>query len=467
MSDHINLMSNCANKCAAEILKYSEIKVVSHIDADGISSGAIICTALERAGIDYKIDFVKQLDENIIENISDENPEVVIFTDLGSGMIDSIISHRLNAVISDHHQPRGEFTNIFHTHLNPHLFGANGSIDISGSGTTYILANQLGNNKDLAGLAIVGAVGDMQNRRSGQLINLNREILDDGVKNHVLSYEKDILLFGKQTRPIFKLLQYASDPYLPGLTGNEDSCISFLHDLGLRFGDDDRWRRWIDLTQIEKKKIVSAIMQHGLASGQDAYKMSRLIGEVYTLLQEKEGTEMRDSSEYSTLLNATGRYENAEVGMSVCMGDRDKAYKRASTLLSEHRQNLLNGLSFVKEKGVIKLNHLQYFDAGSAIKETVIGIVAGMSTSVTADRNYPIIAFADAQEGIKVSARGTQDLVRKGLNLSQALATVSAQVGGAGGGHDIAAGATIPVNSKDEFINKLDSMLGSQMLKNN
>jgi single-stranded-DNA-specific exonuclease len=465
MSGSLQQMRDCAKKCAETIQKISEVKVVSHIDADGITSAAIICKALDRAGIDNSVNFVKQLDENAISRLKDQNPELVIFTDLGSGMLESIITSGLHVVISDHHRPRGDPENLVKNHLNPHLFGANGSTDISGSGTTYLLASELGDNHDLADLAIVGAIGDMQNRRNGHLINLNREILEEGVSKKVLSFEKDVMLFGKQTRPIFKLLQYASDPYLPGLTGDEDACIDFLHRIGLRFGDDDRWRRWIDLEQGEKQRIVSALLQHGLSSGQESCKLERLIGEVYILLNEREGTEMRDATEYSTLLNATGRYDNAEIGMEVCMGDREEAYQKASRLLTEHRSNLVNGLKFVKTNGITKLSNLQYFDAGSNIKETIIGIVAGMSTSVVADRNYPIIAFADAEEGVKVSARGTQDLVRKGLNLSEALAFVSAEVGGAGGGHDIAAGATIPQSAKDEFIRKLDSIIGTQILK--
>ena len=465
MSDALQQMRIRARKCACTILEKSEVKIVSHIDADGITSAAIICKALNRAGIENSVSFVKQLDENTIQELADHNPELVIFTDLGSGMLENIISSELQTVISDHHRPRGDPANIVKNHLNPHLFGVNGSTDISGSGTTYLLANELGDNHDLAGLAIVGAIGDMQNRRNGHLVGINREILEEGVSNGVLSFEKDIMLFGKQTRPIFKLLQYASDPYLPGLTGSEDACIDFLHRIGLRFGDDDRWRRWIDLEQNEKQRIVSALLQHGLSSGQEAYKLERLIGEVYLLQDEREGTEMRDATEYSTLLNATGRYDYAEVGMAVCMGDRGNAYQSASKLLTEHRLNLVNGLSFVKEKGITRLNNLQYFDAGSNIKETIIGIVAGMSTSVVADRNYPIVAFANSEGGVKVSARGTQDLVRKGLNLSDALAIVSAEVGGAGGGHDIAAGATIPENSKDEFIHKLDEIIGAQIAK--
>ena len=60
------------------------------------------------------------------------------------------------------------------------------------------------------------------------------------------------------------------------------------------------------------------------------------------------------------------------------MGDREKGYEDARKLLAEHRQNLVNGLIYVKEKGVVQLENIQYFDAGSEIKETIVGIIAGM-----------------------------------------------------------------------------------------
>jgi RecJ-like exonuclease len=452
-------MKKTAQDCAAEIQKHDYAAVVSHIDADGLTSAAIICTALERAGIDYEVQFAKQLDEATIAGIANRNPEVAVFTDLGSGMLDIINSYGINAVVSDHHRPQGEGK----FHLNPHLFGINGSYQLSGSGATYLLANEIGDNPDLADLAMVGAVGDLQHLKTGRLTAINRIILEEGAQNGVLGYGKDLTLFGKQTRPFFKLLQFASDPYIPGLTGSEDACIEFLHDLGIRFGGDERWRRWIDLEAGEKQKIVSALMAHCVRSGLPSYKVERLIGETYVLLGEKEGTEMRDASEYSTLLNATARYDHADVGLAVCMGDRGKAYDEAKILLSEHRQNLVNGLMFVKEHGITQTEHLQYFDAKNNIKETIVGIIAGMSTSVAGNRNKPIIAFADAEGGVKVSARGNQDLIRRGLNLSEAMAEASAEVGGAGGGHDIAAGATIPANSKNEFITKLDGIIGRQV----
>ena len=88
-----------------------------------------------------------------------------------------------------------------------------------------------------------------------------------------------------------------------------------------------------------------------------------------------------------------------------------------------------------------------------------------MSTSIVGDRNLPIIAFADAEDGVKVSSRGNYDLVRRGLNLAVAINTASTRVGGAGGGHDIAAGATIPKEAKSEFIQALDTIIGTQLKK--
>jgi len=461
MSETMEALLKEAGKCAEEIKKHKSVHVVSHIDADGLTSAGIICTALERGDFEYTTRFVKQLDEKVLDAVADENHEMVIFTDLGSGMCEQIKSRGIRAVISDHHQPQGNYQ----FHLNPHLFGANGSYELSGSGSTYLLASALGKNRDLSPLAIVGAVGDMQHLKMGQLVGINREILEEGVKRGTLQFKKDLTLFGKQTRPIYKLLQYSSDPYLPRLTGDEEACIEFIHSLNIRFGQEERWRRWIDLETPEKQKIVSGLIQYCLKSGIPSYKIERLIGEVYILLKEREGTEMRDASEFSTLLNATARYDHAEIGLAVCMGNREGAYEDARKLLAEHRQNLVNGLMYVKEKGITQLENIQYFDAGSEIKETIVGIIAGMSSTIVENRNLPIIAFAKADGGIKVSARGTQDLIRRGVNLSEAMSVVSAEVGGAGGGHDIAAGATIPENTKEEFARKLDLFIGEQLRK--
>ncbi|MDI6902709.1 MAG: DHH family phosphoesterase [Methanocellales archaeon] len=448
-----------ADECARQIKGHTCAVIISHIDADGLSSAGIMCKALERDGMEYETRFLKKLDLAALEDIANLN-KMTIFTDLGSTMIDQINALGMDAIVADHHQPK----KIPHKHhLNPHLFGIDGANELSGSGAAYLIARKMGPNRDLADLAIVGAVGDMQDRREGRLISMNRQILEEGIDVGVLSFEIDIRLFGRQTRPIYKLLEYCVDPYIPGITGDEEGCIKFLRNLGVRLKDED-WRRWIDLHKEEKQLIVSEMMQLCLTSGIPAHKVQHLVGEVYTLLKEEKGTELRDASEYSTLLNATARYDHADVGLAVCMGDRGLVYAHARSLLAQHRQNLMEGLKLVKEQGVIALQNLQYFHAGDSIRETIVGIVAGMSASMgEINRDLPIIAFADSEEGIKVSARGTQDLIQQGLNLAVALNESAKEVGGVGGGHDIAAGATIPRGCEEEFLSILDAKIGAQL----
>ena len=458
-------LNRLCKDCRDLVCRQKEILVVSHVDADGLTAAAIICTALKRRNIDYKSLFFRQLDENALDEVADQGADLVIFTDLGSGMIQEILDRRLDAIVADHHKPQVCATGPL-GHINPHLVGADGANQLSGSGSTFLLARALatsrGSNDDLAALAVVGAVGDLQDMASGRLIGLNRHILDIGSGAGAIDSSRDIKLFGRQTRPVYKMLEYSQDPYLPGLSGKEDACIAFLKEIGIRLGGE-RWRRWIDLSREEKASVVTAIIQKGLRCGVSNIRLERLIGEVYVLLNEQEGTELRDASEYSTLLNATARYGHARVGLEVCMGDRDKAFDEAHTLLSQHRQNLVNGLKLVAQRGITPLNSIQYFDAGDAIRDTIIGIVAGMSFQM-ADRSRPILAFAQNEDGdLKVSARGTQDLVRSGLDLAHALSLSARAVGGVGGGHNVAAGATIPPQAKEEFLQMMDRIVAEQL----
>jgi len=455
-------MKKRAVECARYARRHESCVVVSHIDADGLTSGAIALTALQRAGLSSEIRFIKQLTSSDLEQLLNEGHELVVFTDLGSGLADQIERLKMNAIVIDHHQPAP--SQLRH-HLNPHLFGIDGSSKACGATSAYLFARALSRtpqgNIDLSPLAIVGAVGDMQHMKTGRLTSLNRAILRQGSAHGYLSFGADLRLFGRQTRPLFKLLEYSTDPVLPGLTGSEDACIAFLHACDIR-AKGERWRRWIDLDDDEKQRVVSNLIQHCLANGVPPARATSLVGEVYTLLTEQEGTELRDASEYSTLLNATARYECADVGLAVCLGDRDEALKRARTLLAEHRRNLVEGLRLVRERGAKRMQSFTYFDAGANIRDTIVGIVAGMSMSFLGN-DVPVVAIAESEDGmLKVSARTTPHQVRRGINLASALSKAAHVVGGSGGGHSVAAGASIPKGKKEEFLRELERVLLEQ-----
>jgi single-stranded-DNA-specific exonuclease len=452
-----------ANDLATIVRKSSKIHIVTHIDADGITAGAIASETLRRLGKEYSIECIKQLDEVTIRKLLDENHELVWFTDLGSGI--STQYPEIKKIITDHHECPPDSDTSFH--LNPHLFGKDGSYELSGAGTTYLVSKALSQkNKDLSCLAIVGAIGDLQDRRFCELRGLNTEIVKDGIEAGVLQTVKDIRYFGKETRPLAKLLQYATDPLIPGVSGREDSSVGFLQELQIELKDRDTWRRWVDLRKEEKRKIISSIVQMLLSKGFGYQVASRVLGESYLLCKEEQGTELHDAKEYATLLNSTARYGQYEVGLQVCLGDRGKWLKEALNLLSGHRHNLVEGLQFAREEKIQKRSYIQYFHAGDGIRDTIIGIVTNMLLNTEdVDKELPLIGFAHTETGeVKVSARATQALVDRGLDLAVALTRAAKELNGVGGGHNIAAGATIPKGKEEEFLQVVEREIKLQLV---
>nr|AGF93619.1 single-stranded-DNA-specific exonuclease recJ [uncultured organism] len=474
-------MKKKARQIAEKLLSHDKIKIISHIDADGITSGSIAYKALMRRGKDVDIDFIKQLEKSNIEKIKEEDPELVWFTDLGSGQIPFL--NGIDCVITDHHEPAGDvdelpkkdrgnilnYTDSNILELNPHRYDIDGANELCGAGTTYLVAKELGEgeneNVDLSKLAVIGAIGDLQATKEGKLIGVNRDILEEGVSEGIIEKKTDTLMYGLESRPLSKVLEYASDPILPGLTGDNPACVNFLVENDISVKENDEWRRWYELEKSEKRTILSDLAKRMLNRGYPPSYVDELIGEVYMFPDEERGTMLHEAKEFSTLLNSCGRYGKGRIGLEVCLGDRDEYLEKAKDLLKGHQKVLVDCMKYVESVGVEEKDHIQFFHGRDMVPDTVVGTVAGMVLgSVDVDRTLPIIAFADSEEkGTKVSSRGTKRLVEKGLDLSEIMSKCSKEVGGEGGGHDIAAGAYIPEDKEDEFISKVEDMVKDQL----
>jgi len=469
-----------AQHAAGLIRAASVVAVATHIDADGVSAGAIAKLTLDRLGIESTVQFFKKLDDQALESLRGKRADLTWFTDLGSGSASKI--EGLKSVITDHHTPeiggqsrrnRGQallsdFASV--VQVNPHQHGVSGATELSGAGCTFLAAFAADrNNSDLAWLAVLGAIGDLQDQRQRQLEGVNRDIMNLAQDEGSVEAVQDIRYFGRETRPVHKLLEFSGDPFLPRISGNEDGAKGLLLELGIELKDGDSWRSWSDLTKTEKENILAALRDHLASLKRRPEVIERLTGEVYVFRREKKGSPVRDAKEFSTLLNACGRHGKAEVGLAICGGDRGRALEEGLVLLRDHRSAISKALTWAKGGGVIRMKNIQFFDAGDEIEETIVGTVAGMLLgSEGADRTAPMVAFAESTEysdspKTKASARGTQDLVHRGMDLSVAMRASAERVGGVGGGHNIAAGATIPAEKRDEFLSILDSMVGSQL----
>jgi len=461
-------------EAAERILSWIEedlpITVVSHLDADGLASAGIMGVALERLKASFKIRIVKQLDEELLRELSSEANVPIIFTDLGSGQKDLILSALSvsSIVILDHHQPL-DVEIAGGVEVNPHFFEIDGSKHISSAGVAYFVAKAVSqDNVDLAPVAVVGALGDRQDcGKRRNLIGLNELIVRDAVEADLVEVKFGLRLFGFESRPVVKSLEYTIDPLIPGLSGDFNACVNFLKRIGISPTDEDgNLRRMADLSQQELRSLMVNLVKHMLSRGIESKEAESIMGTIYLLSKEPPTSPLKDAREYASLLNACGRLGRPSIGVAVCMGRRGAVLEKAEELSSEYRRVLLRYVNWLTRNldKVRHTEHLQVIYGGEIVDERLIGtlISVALSSRILSPRKIAV-ALAQSSEGkVKVSARADRRLFGRGLNLGLAIREAASAVGGIGGGHDVAAGAQIPAGSEEDFIKILEELIGEQ-----
>jgi len=463
-------------KAAELILEHIEkghrISVFSHMDADGISAAGIMGVALSRVEAKFRIRIERWFDERIVNEIAMERDSLPILTDMGSGYLD-ILNKSMKGkplVILDHHQPNGEPDESF-THVNPGNFGIDSARDLSGAGVAYLTAKAISErNVDLAYLAVIGALGDLQDKHEGRSLGgANSLIVNDAIESGYLKVETDLLFFGRETRPIHKALAYTTTPFIPGISGEEDNCLTFLTELGIKLKEDDRWRALRDLSQDEKRKIFSGISDYLASRGHKLDATMNLIGAVYILVKEEPWTPLRDAREFALLLNATGRTEKPGLGVAICMGDRGRCLEEANQALEEYRKKITENLRWLSEHPdrLEERESIYVLHGGQTINERMISAISTILSTNLPKPEKPIIAYSVVpEEGlIKISARTTESLTRRGLNLGEIMRIAAEKFLGKGGGHDIAAGAQVPIEERNRFLEFVDRLIREEMRK--
>ena len=446
------------------------IHVSSHLDADGVAAAGVMAKALWRLDAKFRVRITQQLDEKIINSIATDKPQMVILTDFGSGYLDLLQEKLTNSkvIVLDHHQINGAINNPNFIQVNPHAFSIDGASDVSGSGVAYFVAKAINSsNIDLAPIALVGALGDMQDKyeqRSFQ--SLNEMIVNDGVAAGMLKVEKDLTFFGRETRPIHKMLATTTNPFIPGLSGEEDKALVFLSSLDIPIKQGEKFRALRDLNDEERKKLCSALADHLLSKGLHM-AVDSLIGYVYVLTKEEPNTALRDAREFAVLLNSTGRMDRPSLGVAICIGDRKAALEEANKILEDYRKSINKYLSWVNEKPERLKEHQNTYviNGESFIDEKIIGTVSSIIVSTLVNNEKPLIAFANVEneQSAKFSGRTTEAAIRKGVNLGEVMRLASEAHGGKGGGHNIAAGAQVPLNEIEGFIKNIDELIGKQL----
>ncbi len=426
----ISLLRERARKAADLVEKHDFIRVYTHHDADGISAGAIIAMALLRAGKSFHISFLKGLNEPFEYG----KDELLLFADMGSGYHDLMSEVDTDLVILDHHIPSGEINaKRDFAHVNPHLVGMDGTYELSASGVCYFFATELGKNRDLASMAVIGMLGDKQ-----KIVGGNAEIVREGVEAGVIVESRGLAIRSGKLRDALTL---SLEPFLD-FYGKEEELDEFLSKIGI---DGDRYVE--DLNDDEMRRLCDAVVLRLLRRGVYTGIFEQIIGKRFLL----KNMLIKNSVMLTDVVNSCGRAGAMSLALSLLLGDvatLDKAMRINEEYTREVLGELVKRREEIREGFCIRYIVMEDGTSASPIATT-------FSRYLLTDK--PLIVVSIKNEHAKVSARTNEDLARR-VDLAEVMKVAAEKVGGRGGGHRVAAGANLSAEKVEEFLKEVDRL---------
>lgn len=433
-------ITESVNELESLFSKKGAFRIITHLDADGISSAAIIIKILKQRDQEFWLSTVKQLEDSVFDELesSKEKFKAILFLDIGITSLKRIESLSVPVFIIDHH-PAGEYTRSKNIHIVH-------STEMSASCLCYLFAQALGIGKENAQLAVIGMIGDIMkpNKASSSIIV---DAQETGMK-----LQKGLTFF-PPTRPLHKALEFGSI-YIPGVTGSSSGALALLREAGIEIKNSRGWRTLGDLSSEEVSRLITAILVQQANSNQD------IIDNIYLT---KIAGQLWDSRELSTLLNACGRLGYSSVAVSLLMGSQE-AKEEISSIYNEYRHHIVKALNSVERAEKIKGSCYTIINAKSMIKDTMIGtVVSILSRSYLYQEGTLLVGLAyRADKKIKISARSVG---KPNVDLGMLLKSVIAKTGGEAGGHIGAAGGLISVEKENEFLELLQGELNIEEIK--
>ncbi|HTW76687.1 MAG TPA: DHH family phosphoesterase [Thermoplasmata archaeon] len=426
-------------------------RVIYHYDADGIASASSALRAFARLGYPAQATALAGVERERMAELLNSAPGPTLIVDTGFSWIDLYPAHPAPVVVLDHHQyPGVPHPPDLPDHValvNPLDWGVDGMSEMCAATLTWLFTIFLDpKNWDNAPWGLSGAIGDRQH--VGGFRGLNGRLVEEAIHRSLVVERAGLPLFGPT---LGAALTGSIDPFVRRLSGRPEEVGRFLDGLGLAAA-----RPPSSLTADEHRRLAEELRARLLAAhaAPDAFK---ILDQPRWFLP---GLGL-DAEEVSNLQSSAGRAKRPGEGVAFALGD-PRAAERLRSSEEQWRQGILKGLLRIENEGVNSMSHLQWFESPDS---TLAGTQAGMAVLYLLDTNRPVFVFSDGDAGpIKVSSRATRELVERGLDLSAACRDAAREVGGEGGGHRIASGATIPAGSRDRFLASADALIARQLV---
>ncbi len=389
---------------AGHLLEQEFVEVLAHHDADGIAAASILCHAMFREGGQFRLRI-----RSGITTADVPHDGSVLLCDFGSALSDL----PGDVMVVDHHLPHfeGDY------HVNPHLAGIDGDRNLSAAGAAYIVAQRMGDNRDLAGLALLGIIGDGQ-----ALDGPNREITSEGIANGFIAPRRGLRLPG---RGLVEQLALAVNPYLAGVSGVPDAARALV----AQVTDEDD----VDFESLLSRVVLTAAPKASLSA------ICGIWGTTYSL-----GREVIDEAlSLAAVVDACGKAGSGDIGASLCLRSTS-ALQDAWEITARYRQAVIAGI-----RGARRLDeHVALFavDDGAVASDVADALANDLV------RSGPVFVIGESGGFYSVSARCPPGI---DLDLEALMRRLAETCGGQGGGHRRRAGARIDADQIDRFRQEL------------
>lgn len=404
-------LDEAATQLADHLARQEFVEVYAHHDADGIAAASIMCLAMLRRKVKFRLRIRARI--NVGDLSSDSG---VLLCDFGSG----IEELPQEVMVIDHHIPRFKGG----LHVNPRFFGIDGDCELSAAGTAYIVAAKLGDNRDLAGLTMLGILGDGQD-----LAGKNLEIFNEAVAQSVITPERGCRLPG---RDVHERLLSAIHPYLHQVSGDEMATADLI-DAAIR--EDDG---------LDLNKLLSLLIMR-ISTYSPVATLKNLYGDRFSLEREV----IPDAHEFTAIVDACGKCGRGGLAASLCLRSPDGIAEAWETAI-HHRMRVVQAIREALRKG----GEDGFFQVDElSVASDVADIISRDCMIET-----PVIVAAKEKDFCYISARAPNDF---SIDLGEAIREAAVESGGFGGGHRRRAGATISFSRLDQFRAHLTQVLAA------
>lgn len=420
------------------IPKGSRVRVVGDDDCDGVTSAFVLTRALQRAGYEPEVAVMPVHDHADAKSAISGHFDAYVVADAGSVLLPVLDSFGPPVLVVDHHNaPAYEGRNVHE--MNPRRVGGDRTWGVSASVVAGLFALAFDKkNADTAFAAAAGGVSDRQHL--GGFHGLLAYIVDEGVRAGQVTRQTGFTLPGET---LVETIAGSFDPYFAGFSGNAAATATFLHGLGLRPERDPA-----DVPHAVATDLAARLDASLARAGRRAERHYPFFGErlpmrgragvptLFSLCKMVEACTAA-SSHHTALALLAGEASAAHEALSV-------ARQRQARLLAE----LARLRHIVEERPHLRM--AQTTDAPDT------GVYAHSLLTYVFGDDRPLVVWAKTPTGIKASIRGSPSLFLAGLDVSRAISVASRAVGGHGGGHPGAAGATIPTTAGPQFLELLE-----------